>query len=447
MTPRFTTALLLALALAAAPAADAARARDGIREQKLPNGLTLLLAPDPRAGGVDVTVWYRAGTGRETEGRTGVTHLVEQLMFRGTQADGDYVGSIRQLGGTFGTESTPDYTSFFQTVPPQALEQVLAMEAARMTALDVTPAAFEEVVRLVRLNRTRATNTPVVRGMQRLYAETFEGHPYAWPAIGLEADLERLTLEDCVAWHRARYGPANAIVTVVGRFSPAEAISAAKRTLGRVPRRPAPRDGAVPLPAEDGSTRRTVDSYAFGAPSVLLGWRVPGASAGSTPALELLVRCLSGDPSAPLDRALTGQNRPAAYVQCGLEPRREAGLFFVLSALQAGSDSAAVAATERAIIAEVAKIATDGPDAARLERARKSLQVERLFSLQRPRDRAAALGRGTLVSKRGAGALAAESAAPSADAAAVRDAAARLLASRTPVTVWMLPVAGAEGGR
>ena len=446
MTHRFWTAMLLALALAAPPAAEAARARDGIREQKLPNGLTLILAPDPRAGGVDVTVWYRTGTRWETAGRTGVTHLVEQLMFRGVSAEGDdHVTRIRRMGGTVGAESTPDYSSFFQTVPPQALEPVFAMEAGRMAALDVTPADFAEVVRLVRQNHARVANTPVARGMQQLNALAFEGHPYAWSAIGREADLDGVTLEDCLDWHRDRYGPGNAVVTVVGRFQTSEALAAAKRTLGRVPRRTTPKGGdALPL-EENGSIRRTVGTYAFGGPSVLLGWRVPGAASDATPALELLVRCLTGDASAPLQRALTGQDRPTAFVQCGLQARRDAGLFFAVAALQSGADSAAVAAVERTILDEVAKIAAEGPEEERLERARKSLQVERLFSLERPRDRAEALGHGALVSNRGADALAAGAAGPA--AAAVRDAAARLLAGRTPVTVWMMPAGRAEEGR
>lgn len=446
MNGRWTTALLLALALVAAPAADAARARDGIREQKLPNGLTLVLVPDPRAGGVDVTVWYRAGTRWEDEGRTGVTHVVEQLMFRGTQAEGgDYVMRVRRLGGTVGAESTPDFSSFFQTVPPQALEQVLEMEAARMAALDVSPAAFAEVMQLVRQSRARSAHTPVVRGLQRLYAEAFEGHPYARPAIGLEADLDALTLEVCTAWHRARYGPGNAVVTIVGRFDPGDALAAAKRTLARVPRRPSPKDAAAPLPKADAPARRARDTYAFQGPSVLLGWRIPGASDAEIPALETLARCLGGDAGAPLESALLGPDRPAAYVQCALESRREAGLFFVLAALQGGADSAAVARAERTILAEVERIANEGPQAERLEQARKSLQVDRLFSLQRPRDRAAALGRGMLVSDRGAAALAADAKA-AADAAAVREAAARL-AARAPVTVWMMPAGGAEAGR
>jgi zinc protease len=340
-------------------------------------------------------------------------------------------------------------------VPPEALETVMAMEADRMTGLRITPEAFAEVQRIVRQNRERAGNTPIVRGMQQLYADAFEGHPYAWPAIGREEDLGALTLDDCLAWHRARYGPGNAIVTVTGRFTPEDAIAAARRTLGRVPRRDTPRDPKPSLPGE-GAVRRTTGTYVFPGASVLLGWRVPGAPDADATALELLARCLSGGSGAPLERSLLGQGRPTVYVHCGMEARREAGLFFALAALQAGADSAAVATVERTMLDEIAKVAKEGVQAERLQRARKALQVDRLFSLQRPRDRAAALGRGELVTGRGPAALqaaaapvTADAAAVTADAAAVQAVAARLLASRTPVTVWMMP-AGApdrEGTR
>jgi len=444
MTQRIVSTALLALALAAVPAAAASRAT-GVREQKLPNGLTLILAPDERAGGVDVTVWYRAGTRWETAGRTGLTHIVEQLMFRSTPPAGqaDYITRIRRVGGSVGAESTPDYSSFFQSIPPEALEEVFAMEADRMTELRLDPAAFDEVKRLVRQNRERAGQTPIVRGMQQLYADVFEAHPYAWPAIGREEDLGAITLEDCQAWHRARYGPGNAIVTVTGRFIVPEAIAAARRTLGAVPRRETPRDARAPLPADD-AVRRTVGSYAFPGPSVLLGWRVPGASDADASALEVLARSLSGDPSAPLERALTGQGRPTAYVSAGVELRRDAGLFFVLAALKPGADSAAVATVEQSLLDEVAKAGREGVEAARLERAEKEMRVDRLFSLQRPRDRAAALGRAALVTGKKNDALSAKAGAGAVGAAAVRDVASRLLVKRTPVTVWMMP-SGAPG--
>jgi len=444
MTHRIVSTALLALALAAVPAAAASRAT-GVREQKLPNGLTLILAPDERAGGVDVTVWYRAGTRWETAGRTGLTHVVEQLMFRSTPPAGqaDYITRIRRVGGSVGAESTPDYSSFFQAVPPEALEEVFAMEADRMTGLRITPAAFDEVKRLVRQNRERAGQTPIVRGMQQLYADVFEGHPYAWPAIGREEDLGAVTLEDCLAWHRARYGPGNAIVTVTGRFLPSDAIAAAKRTLGRVPRRDTPRDARVPLPADD-AVRRTVGSYIFSGPSVLLGWRVPGASNADAPVLEALARSLSGDASAPLESALMAQGRPTAYVSAGIELRREAGLFFVLAALQPGADSAAVAAVEQTLLDEIAKAAREGVADGRLERAEKEIRVDRLFSLQRPRDRAAALGRAAFVTGKKGDALAADAEAGAVGAAAVRNVASRLLVEHPPVTVWMMP-SGAPG--
>lgn len=448
MTHRTMTTGLLALALVAAPAAAAPRAENPIREQKLPNGLTLILAPDAHAGGVDVTVWYRAGTRWERAGHTGLTHVVEQLMFRSTPAAGqeDYITRVRRAGGSVGAESTPDYSSFFQTVPPEVLDDVFAMEADRMTALRITPEAFAEVKRLVRQNRERAGHTPIVLGMQQLYGDVFEGHPYACPAIGREEDLDALTLDDCLAWHRARYGPGNAIVTVAGRFRPEDVIASAKRTLGRVPRREVPRDAQAPLPAGD-AVRRTVGSYAFPGPSVLLGWRVPGGADADAPALELLARCLSGDPTAPLERALTGQGRPTAYTSAGVELRREAGLFFVLAALQPGADSAAVAAVEQTMLDEIARAGREGVAGERLVRAQKAQRVDRLFSLQRPRDRAAALGRGALVIGRTADALAVDAPGGTVAAATVRDVAARLLASRPPVTVWMLPAGPAGGGR
>ncbi len=444
MKCRIMTAWLL-LACLTGTAAAAPRSTHGVRQQKLPNGLTLVLAPDARAGGVDVTVWYRAGTRWETAGKTGVTHMVEQLMFRSAPpGEDDYIRRVRRTGGSVGAESTPDYSSFYETVPPEAMETVFAMEADRMAELRLTPEKVEAVRSLVRQNDERTTQSPIVRGLQQLFADAFEGHPYAWPAIGRKADLGAITLDDCLAWHRERYGPGNAIVTVAGRFREADAIAAAKRTFGRVKARPVPHDDVAPPAAPP--ARRTVDTYAFAGPSVLLGWPVGGASSADVPAFELLARYLAGDSDAPLNRAVIGRDKPSAYVQCGLESRRDAGLVFALAALQAGADSAAVAGVESAMKEAVARIAREGVNEERLARVQKGAEVARLFSLQRSRDRAQALGRARLL---GADADAALAVAPPHPprAADLQAAAQRLASGRGPVVVWMLPAgAPAEGG-
>jgi zinc protease len=445
MTLRLITTLLLAMSLMLPAPAAAARAKDELRRQTLPNGLTLILAPDSRAGGVDVSVWYRAGTRWEKAGKTGLTHVVEQLMFRSAPREGqdDYIQRVRRAGGTVGAESTPDYSSFFQTIPPEALELVFEMEADRMTELRLTDARFEEVRDLVRQNRMRAGNTPIVRGMQQLLADAFEGHPYAWPTVGREEDLGALTLDDCLAWHRERYSPGNAVVTVTGRFEPSDAINAAKRTLGKVKRRPVPRDAAPPE-LEQGKVKRTVGAYSFAGASVLLGWRVPAATSADAAVYELLARYLAGDSSAPLDGALRGPDRPTVYTQCGVESRREAGLFFALAALQPGADSAAVANVEHTILAEVRKVAEAGVQADRFERARKGLDLARLFSSQRPRDRAEALGRGQMVSGDLGAAPAARARLSALSEADLKAAAGRLTSAGAPFTVLMLPAGAAK---
>jgi zinc protease len=428
------------VALLAAPVHGASA--KPVKPQKLANGLTLVLEPDPRAGGVDVTVWYRAGTMRESAGRTGLTHLIEQLMFRGPAAGEDYLRRIQRLGGSAGTESAPDYTSFFQTVPPEALGDVLQMEADRMQALPATAADFAAVQQLVRQNRARAGNTPIGRGFQHLLVGAFEGHPYAWPAIGREEDLAAITLEDCVAFHRDHYGPGNAIVTVTGRFDPSEAAALVKRTLGRVAKRPPPKPASVRLPAP--VARRIDGTYAFAGPSVLIGWRVPAAGADDAVALEILARGLAGYPQAPLDRNLLGESRPSAYVASNVELRHDAGLFFTVAALRAGSDSTALREVERTLRGEIARVAREGLPEHEIARARRSAQVSRLFGMQRSRDRAAAIGKGQMLAGDFAASektLARLAALTPADIRAVAE---RWLAGGTPVTVWMMPEGGAR---
>ncbi|MBI5709027.1 MAG: insulinase family protein [Candidatus Eisenbacteria bacterium] len=398
--------LLFACAAAAAPgpasgadtgARPAASGPAEARLVTLKNGMRLLLAPDSTAAAVDLAVWVDAGPVHERAGATGVAHLFEHMMFRGSAhvAAQEHSRLIQAEGGTANATTTPDLACYYQTLPRAALELAFRLEGDRLASLELSPENLEAERSVVRdEKRWRAENSPVGRALQQLYAVAYTRHPYRWPVIGLDEDLARVTLEDCRQFFRGHYAPDNALVTVVGDFDAGEALGYAKRWLEPVPRR---RVDATPVPAEPPQTaeRRATARMEVPVRLLVLGWKAPGHADPDGPALQLLARIAFNGPSSRLNRALvSGGKQSCLLVQGGLDGRKDAQLLYAVAALRPGADSARV---ERDLVGEVEKLAGEPVSDEELDRARRQEEIGTLFSWQTARGRAEALGTAQLV--------------------------------------------------
>lgn len=390
---KFRVVTCMALLVACVGHASSLAATVAPRTQTLDNGLKLILAPDSRAAGVDVALWYEAGALWEERGKTGLTHVLEQLMFRGPEesAAGSFLKRIQSEGGVAGTHTTHDFSSFYETVPPEALEGVFQLEADRMTSLVATQQDLENVRTLVDMGRQRATATPVARGLLELFATAFAGHPYGRPAIGLAEDLSSIGIEDCRAYHASHYSPATTVVTVVGRFDPGDVVAAARKTLGAVPRRKAA-SGAPPALAAQTAERRASGTYEFPAASLLIGWRTPGGDSKDIVALDAATRILAARSDSRLNRALVGVNPDVAFIQGGFEVRRQGGLMYVLVVLSPGADTSAVPQVEAEVLARVQTFLDEPVTDEEVEAVRREMESAMWYGRQRPRDQAMALG-------------------------------------------------------
>ena len=372
-----------------------ARAADpfpgGVQAVTLKNGLRLLLAPDDRATAVDLAVWYAAGTRYERAGITGISHLFEHLMFRGSAGFGpqEHRRLIQSEGGNSGAYTSADYTCFFETVPPEALELAIRLEADRMGALTLTQDRLEAERPVVRDEKARGSGSPAFdRGLELLYDSAFPSHPYRWPVFGLDADIPRLTLKDCIDYYKLRYTPQHVTVTVVGNFDPARAMEWAKHHFEAVKagtrREPALRSDLAPAKGRRATERANLPS-----PLLLVGWRGPARGDPDWPALDLLSAILTGGPSSRLHHELVETRRSCLAVQGDLEGRRDGSLFYAAAAVPPGADTAAV---ERDLAAEIDRLVTEPVTDSELERVRNQAHASLLFSLQTARGRGQALG-------------------------------------------------------
>ena len=437
-TPRPTSAP----ARTGAPAAPAA-APSGPRTRLLANGLHVVIAPDSSAATVDVSLWFAAGSRDERAGHTGLTQVVNGLMFAGSRhfPPGEHQRLIERESGSTNIFSLADFACLSETVPAGSLELALRLEADRMAAANFDASSLEAVrAAIERGRRDPATHSGVALGMRKLYETAFAGHPYRWPAGGLESDLPHLTLEDARAWWRDRYGPDGTWLVLSGRLDPDSAEALARRTLGAVPKRGQAR-AVVPPPAAQTAARRSHGRLEGAGRVLLVGWRTPAARNADAVAMNVIDALLTHRKPSRLERELLPDTSRFLAVQAGFDQRRDAGLLFVAVLIAAGADSAEA---ERAVIHAVESPFTAAIPADDFGSAVRQFQVETLFGWQTPAGMGGAIGRSAMLTGNPAAAASLES-VRRLTPVALRQAASRNLTAAHRSVVWMLP-GDASGG-
>lgn len=400
----------------------------------LRNGLRLLIAPDPAATAVDVAAWVEAGVRHERAGQIGVSHVIEHLAAGPGLTDADDRRRIEAEGGTSTAYTAADFTCYSHTLPRGALEAAFRLEAARLK-MAPTAAAFAAARATVRdENRVRRSGNAVEFGVERLYAAAYTRHPYRWPVLGADADLERLTLEACREFLKARYTPDHVLITVTGDVDPGEALALARRHLEPVRARGQSRDPS-PEP-EPTAPRRSRDAGPFPVPLLVVGWRVPEAEVDAA-GLDLLTAVIARGPSARLQQAV-GRDR-SVFTDAGRDTRRDGTMLWALAALTPGADSAAV---ERDLIAAIEALATGPLDRDELDRARRRLEIGMLLGSQTARDRGQALGTAQLVSGDWRAADARLARVRALTPAELQQLAARTLTAARRTITWIVPARG-----
>ncbi len=437
---------LFALLLAALPAlAHAADPFAAARATTLPNGLTVLLAPDSTAASIGLGIWVRAGSRIEPAGATGMTHLIERLMFMGTTRNGpgEYTRRVQAEGGTFGAFTTADETCFESTLPPAALETLLRLEADRFGGLLVTKPKLDLARRTVRDERRgRADQTAVGRVLRLLYATAYPGHPYRLPATGLEEDLDRITLAQVQAYRAARYVPGRMVVALAGRFEPAAALAAVKRTLGALPGKPAAVERPAPQPTP-GERRARMTGEASAA-VMAIGWRSPGLADPDAPAMEVLGRVLTGGSTSRVQRLLIdAEHAPCQFAQGSLDTRAEGGLLYLLASPTPLLDTTRA---EREVVAAIEAAAREPVSDDELEAAKRQVEVDLLFAWQTPVGVERALGTSWIAGGDPHGPAARLERVRALTAADVQRVAARVLVPERRAVVWILPTARPQEG-
>lgn len=349
-------------------------AQAAITDVTLDNGMRVIVQEDHRAPVMVSQVWYRAGSIDEFNGTTGVAHVLEHMMFKGTKEvpAGEFSKRIAAAGGRENAFTSRDHTAYFQQMQKDRLDLSMKLEADRMANLVITDENFAKEIQVVmEERRLRTDDQPQSVVYERLMATAYQTHPYRRPIIGWMNDLQNMTAQDARDWYARWYAPNNATLVVAGDVQADDVIALAKKYFGAIPAKPLPVRKPQTEVRQIGDKRIVVKAPAK-LPYVLMAWHAPVLhdwDKDSEPyALQILAGVLSGNDSARLQKSLVKTSQLAIDASAGYDSvARGPGMFLIDATPAPGKN---LGTLEQAIQAEIARIQKDGISESELARVK-----------------------------------------------------------------------------
>jgi len=357
---------------------------------ELGNGLRVLLLEIRSAPVVTFWLWYGVGSRNEAPGRTGISHWVEHMLFKGTPAHpkGVLTRAIERLGGRWNAFTSWDFTAYHEILPAEHLPVVITLEADRMRNALFEPEEVESERTVIIAEREGAENFPTSHLSEEVSAVAFKVHPYRYPVIGWKSDLRRITRDDLQRHYQTYYHPRNALAVVVGAFEPPAVLEQMERAFGAVDPGPEIPPVQVEEPPQEGE-RRVVVQRPGGATAYLqMAFRVPPAAHPDFPALLILDGVLSGlggarqtngggaARSSRLYRALVDRGL-AAEVTSSLYPTRDPGLLRIGATARTGVPPASI---EEAVLEQLDLLAREEVPPDELARVKRQAGAQFVYA-------------------------------------------------------------------
>lgn len=350
----------------------------------LDNGMEVVVIPDRRAPVVTHMVWYKAGAADERPGKSGIAHYLEHLMFKGTKTvpSGFFSERVAALGGSENAFTGDDYTGYFQRVPPEALEEMMRLEADRMENLVLEQSkilAERDVVDEERNQRTE--NNPGSLLREAMGAALYQNHPYGLPIIGWAHEVNALTKDDAIYFYDRFYTPNNAILVVAGNVEPDEVKRLAQKTYGQVKRRAEPGERVRPKEPRPRAARQVeLSDPRVRQPIYQRLYLAPGmksAEPGESEALQVLSEIMGGGTTSRIYRelVLSGKaNVAGSYYRSGMMDDTEFGFY------ASPRGDTPLSELENLLDAEITKVLEEGVSSDEIERAVKRMKRSAIFA-------------------------------------------------------------------
>ena len=353
-------------------------------EYQLSNGLKLIVREDHRAPTVAHMVWYRAGSMDEINGRTGVAHVLEHMMFKGTDKvkAGEFSRLVAAVGGRENAFTSRDYTAYFQQVEKSKLDDVIKLEADRMSNLNFDDAEFlKEIQVVMEERRLRTEDNPNSLLNESLMATAYMSSPYRHPVVGWMNDLENMTASNARDWYRSWYTPNNATVVVAGDVDPKQVLAAVEKYYGPISTHELPVRKPQIEPPQKGIKQVQVKAPADNA-QLTMAWKVPRLEPGKLDevdpyALELLTAVLDGYDNARLNRTLVKQEKVVNDVGVGYDMVSRGPELFVISTTMAKGKT--VEQAQKSIRKALEDLKKDGILESELKRIKVRILSEQIY--------------------------------------------------------------------
>jgi len=296
-----------------------------VHEFHLENGLKVLVKEDHRAPVAVAQVWYKAGSSYEKNGTTGVAHLLEHMMFKGTHelAPNEFSKIISANGGRENAFTGKDYTAYFQQLEKSRLDISFKLEADRMANLNLSAEEFAKEIQVVmEERRMRTDDKPRSKTYEQFLAVAYVNSPYRHPIIGWMEDLKTMTVDDAQQWYSSYYAPNNATLVVAGDVDPQEILAAAKKYYGPLKPQKIPKLKSQIEVSQKGERRIVVKEKAQ-LPYLIMGYKVPVLKTAETDwepyALEMLAYVLDGSDSSRFAKNLVRGQEIATSAGAGYD--------------------------------------------------------------------------------------------------------------------------------
>ena len=361
-----------------------------LRRTVLPNGLTVLVCPWSESPTAAVLIIYGAGSVHEPPGCTGLAHLTEHMMFRGTpdRPEGAIDELTNAMGGVNNAMTTGDYAAYYFAVPGEHWREAIAVEADRMHRCEMGADAFETERRIAIEERKMLEDDPEAMLDEALEALAFRRHPYGLPVVGLLPHLESATVDDLRSFYRTRYVPANAVLVVVGDVDAEVVGESAAELFSDVPRSPVPPSEA-PVEGPQTEPRSLALEREASVPRLSVGFHCPGAVNADSATLSVLAALLaSGRTSRLHSRLVTGEGT-ATDVCVSHILQKDPGLLTISAELAPGERPGAC---EGVILRVLAELRRDGLSGGELDRARRHAVLDAWLGRETPLGLAGFLG-------------------------------------------------------
>lgn len=381
MIRRTLTALALSGAFLMPLGAQAAPAIK-VQEEKLPNGLKVLMVENHKVPMFSLQMWYKVGSRNERPGITGISHLLEHMHYLGTKKrpTGQYDREVESQGGGDNASTSEDYTDYYVEMASPNLERAIDLEADALANLTMPANKFDSEKRVVmEERRLRTENSPVGMMYELIGSTAYLAHPYSWPVVGWMSDLEGMTRQDAWEYYRTYYHPNNATLVLVGDFDPKNAMRLIRKHFGPIKAGPKPPAVRTIEPPQNGE-RRTELIKEVETPAVMAAFKIPAVGHPDLYPILVAANLLSRGESSRLYRSMVDEAQIAQSVEAWAGEQKDPGLFYMAALPTPGHTTAEL---ETAMYRQLDRLKTEPVSDQELAKAKKQIESDFLMGQQR----------------------------------------------------------------